>query len=262
MSARPKNRFAWIVKNNGIIEACEYLVSRAITRLNFKKISLPQYEFVEGLGHPVRMRSNTSDQAVLTQVFRDNEFGALTGIDNVRLIIDCGAYIGLSALWFLNRYPAARIITIEPDRENYKILCKNLRSYGDRVRKLYAAVWPGKARLTVKRGDSYWATRIEEGGAPGTTKIRGVSIDDLIAESGLDMVDILKIDIEGSEEILFLNNSSSWVPKVRNIAIELHGKKCEEVFFAAMESYDYELSRAGDILILKNIIPKNISCQK
>ena len=41
-------------------------------------------------------------------------------------IIDAGAHIGLSTLYFKMLYPSSRIIAIEPHPENFKILEKNI----------------------------------------------------------------------------------------------------------------------------------------
>ena len=256
MLTRRINRFAWLVKHHGAIEACRDFIFRIIACLSIKNIVLPIYESIDGLNHPVCMRSNTSDSAVFAQIFKQNEYSSIRDIKDVKLIIDCGGYTGLSALWFLNNYPDARVIVIEPDIRNYLILRKNLKFYRDRVLMLNAAVWPYDARLAIAKGDSHWATKVKEVGIVDKQEIESVSVGRLVDESGLGRVDILKIDIEGSEEKLFVEDCKKWLQKVRNIAIELHGKICEEAFFSAMSDYRYELSRIGDIVVLKNIIPK------
>ncbi len=39
---------------------------------------------------------------------------------------------------------------------------------------------------------------------------------------------------------------------IRNICIELHGKGCEEVFFAALKDFDYKLGHSGELAICRN----------
>lgn len=52
----------------------------------------------------------------------------------------------------------------------------------------------------------------------------------LIAATG-GSVDLLKLDVEGSEREIFGSGAGDWLPFVRNIVIELHGPDCSEIFF-------------------------------
>ena len=67
------------------------------------------------------------------------------------------------------------------------------------------------------------------------------------------MVDLLKVDIERAELSVFGESAGLWLLKVRNICIELHGKDCEEVFFAALKDFDYELKHFGELTICRNL---------
>jgi predicted O-methyltransferase YrrM len=46
----------------------------------------------------------------------------------VRTIVDAGAHIGSSALWFASRYPNARIIAIEPHPATFTFLHENIKN--------------------------------------------------------------------------------------------------------------------------------------
>ena len=72
----------------------------------------------------------------------------------------------------------------------------------------------------------------------------------------VDMVDILKIDIEGSELDLFSKNYESWLGKVKNIAIEIHDKESEKAFFNALSDFDYQLEFSGELTVCKQISRK------
>jgi hypothetical protein len=71
--------------------------------------------------------------------------------------------------------------------------------------------------------------------------------------TGEAQVDILKVDIERSELHLFCSNSSSWLPKVRNICIELHGADCTEVFIDSLRAFDYDLENTGELTVCRNL---------
>ena len=55
------------------------------------------------------------------------------------------------------------------------------------------------------------------------------------------------VDIEGGEFDLF--SGGSWLPRVRNVSIELHGEECTHAFFTAMSRYDFELIRRGELTV-------------
>jgi hypothetical protein len=78
----------------------------------------------------------------------------------------------------------------------------------------------------------------------------------LIEIAGAEQVELLKVDIERAELAVFGDTARKWLPKVRNICIELHGPDCEEAFFSALADFDYELDHAGELTICRNIQPK------
>jgi len=45
------------------------------------------------------------------------------------LIIDCGANIGCASVWFATQYPKARILAVEPDPDNFRMLVRNSKPY-------------------------------------------------------------------------------------------------------------------------------------
>src|SRR5438128_1024549 len=70
--------------------------------------------FSLGLNRMLTIRPSTSDLRVVLKVLADHEYTTPLPI-NPKLIIDAGANIGISALYFANRYPNARIYAIEPE---------------------------------------------------------------------------------------------------------------------------------------------------
>jgi predicted O-methyltransferase YrrM len=47
----------------------------------------------------------------------------------IPLILDCGANIGLSSIWFARKYPRATVIAVEPESENFRMLTMNTAEY-------------------------------------------------------------------------------------------------------------------------------------
>lgn len=112
-------------------------------------------------------------------------------------IIDCGANLGMSVIYFKELYPEASLIAFEPDGNIFSFLQKNIKSFGyEDVELINAAVWESEG----------WVPFLAEGGAGGRIDnnesnkslglVRTVRLKDLIEKQ---KVDFLKIDIEGAE---------------------------------------------------------------
>ena len=72
----------------------------------------------------------------------------------------------------------------------------------------------------------------------------------LIRDSGFDpRVSILKVDIEGAESVVFGSNYESWLGRVDNLVIELHGEKDREVFMRAIASEGFATSTSGEFFV-------------
>jgi hypothetical protein len=95
---------------------------------------------LKGYPYPFFFRHGASDVGVIRQIFLKEQCGELKGEENVGRIINCGANIGCSAVYFLSKYPDAELIAIEPDEDNCRILRKNLEPFGERARVL-AVLW-------------------------------------------------------------------------------------------------------------------------
>jgi hypothetical protein len=73
----------------------------------------------------------------------------------------------------------------------------------------------------------------------------------LLEQSSFDRISILKVDIEGAEEIVFASNYEKWLHKVDNLVIELHGEQCEAVFQNAVAGRGFEVSRCDELTVCK-----------
>ncbi len=167
-----------------------------------------------------------------------------------RVIVDCGANVGYASAYLLSRFPQARVIAIEPFPANALLCRRNLAPYGSRATVIEAAVWSHCTRLVLDHaGGKEWGVGVRAAQPGEAGDIEAIDLPSL----GLNRIDILKIDIEGSEAELFANNTDRWLPSVSNIAIELHGAGCERQFRTAMADYLYVELRSGDLTICRSI---------
>jgi FkbM family methyltransferase len=196
----------------------EYL--NAINTLNELKKQKQRTDFgvVNILGWNLEFKSIDSLISGIDQILirRLNDFNSTV---NDPFIIDCGANIGLSVLAYKRRYPSARIIAFEPDPEFLPILKRNLQRNGaSDVQVIEAASW-------ISNGSTMWlmegvdGSRIAtpDGGQAKTTTVNTVDLNDYLDEP----VDLLKVDIEGSEFKL-IPHINSRLHNVKAISLECH----------------------------------------
>jgi FkbM family methyltransferase len=219
--------------------------------------------------HPLQARlRGSSDLQVFDQMFIFEEYSVLRELDEPSLVLDLGANVGFSAAYFLSVFPKARIVAVEPDERNVAICRANLAPYGDRVLLLHGAVWSRVATLGLLKGTygdgREWATQVGELSEEESTStgVQAWDVGSIIHMSGGGSVDLLKVDIEGAELSVFGESAGSWLHSIRNISIELHGKDCEKVFFAALKDFDYELGHFGELTICRNLRPRKMTQAK
>jgi FkbM family methyltransferase len=209
---------------------------------------------VKSIKHPVRLRIGTSDVTVLKQVLIERHYDhPMTRAPGV--IIDAGANIGLSAVFFANQYPEALIIAIEPESSNFRMLQKNTSGYS-RIRTLQAALWFEERDLLslVQTGsnDGFQVVDANQERA-GARAVRGLTVEGIMREVGATSIDILKVDIEGSEKEIF-QHASSWIDRVGVIMVELHDRiraGCSESFAEATRKFR-TLPSKGEIVVSMN----------
>lgn len=165
------------------------------------------------------LRGRSVDFNVLNSIFGKGEYDIDPGFVP-EVIVDAGANIGASTLYFRRRYPQARIIAIEPEPSNFGILCRNMNGYSN-VICINAALWVSDGWISlVNPTADYYAYRYEDNaGTEGLT--RSISPETLMAELAVEIIDIFKMDIEGAEYRMF-SNSTEWMHHVRMLIVELH----------------------------------------
>ncbi len=202
--------------------------------------------------HPVELRINSTDPDVYRQVLVEEEYAAVTD-QHAKVIVDCGANVGYTSAYLLSRFRDAQVIAIEPFPANAEICRRNLAPYGGRATVIEAAVWSHNGRLVLDHaGGNEWGVRVRTARAGEAGGIEAIDLPSL----GLNHIDLLKIDIEGSEAALFAHETDRWLSRVSNIAIELHDIECQERFRDAMANYHYTLSHSGELTICRHITPR------
>jgi FkbM family methyltransferase len=132
-------------------------------------------------------------------------------------ILDCGANVGVSCLFFQRHYPQAQITAFEPDPQIYGYLSHNLQAGGLTNTKLVPkGVWSSETTLSFFP-EGADGGRIEASSGNATIEIKTVRLFDYLSEP----VDLLKIDIEGAETEV-LRDAAARLGNVHNLFVEYH----------------------------------------
>lgn len=163
----------------------------------------------------------TNDLFTFQEMFVDEVYAPVKVLRDVRTIVDLGANAGYASMYFLRQFPHASVFAVEPNPDNLALCRANLSGLPARV--LEAAVWKTNEPITFTPDSWDWNTAcgtINTAPTPKTVTVPGLTIQSLLAESGFDDIDVLKIDIEGIERHIF--TEAKWLQRVRCLLIEFH----------------------------------------
>ncbi|HSG40517.1 MAG TPA: FkbM family methyltransferase [Thermoanaerobaculia bacterium] len=179
---------------------------------------------------------------------------------DVRTVFDVGGNIGLFTLWVRQRCPRATVYTFEPAPPLFQILRANTASHGDAVRLFNRGLSsrPGTADFTFYFNSSgmssFYADLAEERQAleailrnqlrQGMEGMEGVmrhsedlleerfrfetftcqldTLSRVIRDEGIDRIDLLKIDVQKSEEEVVLGIEPEHWERIRQVVLEVH----------------------------------------
>lgn len=214
------------------------------------------------LGVTLKIRKRpSSDMDVFSQIYRYFEYKPVVEVfqkhfpnDKKLNFIDAGSNIGLTSVYFSAFFPDSNFITIEPDDSNFETLSFNLSSNGIQAKeKVKGGVWSTNSFLRIVsdfRDQNDWSFRVEETNT--ATNLRAYSINYLIKENNFETIDILKIDIEGSEKEVLTSSKAdvSYLAKTKCVAIEIHDEfDCREAIYKVLRLYNFEFFNSGELTI-------------
>lgn len=164
-------------------------------------------------------------------------------------ILDLGANIGLSVLYFKSLHPKARITAFEADPAIYACLHQNVHGNGFAdVELLNKAVWDSNGTLSFQAegGDG---GRIAAEGEGRMVEVEAIDIRDHLAEHSYDF---LKMDIEGAEHAVF-PAIKDYLPAFKFVFLEYHSTPNQPQALASMLEL---LSQAGFRFDIQNIMSR------
>ena len=192
-----------------LIPSDEFKTLRSLKRFQESSVTF--------LGKSLKFSDNEAFIGMINEIFVKKNY-MFNSENDAPVIIDCGANIGLSTIFFKQIYPKSKIFCFEPDPKIFEMLKYNLTqfNYND-IQIFNKAVWIKNEKLSFQTDNSL-------GGKIVSNEFENsINIDAIDLSSFLNQkVDFLKIDIEGAEYEVIINCKDLISKNVKNIFFEWH----------------------------------------
>ncbi|HWV98970.1 MAG TPA: FkbM family methyltransferase [Candidatus Acidoferrum sp.] len=172
---------------------------------------------------PFYYRPGTTDLLVLEQVFLDREYHIEPiAPESIEYIVDLGSNIGVTAMFWAQRYPNARMVLVEPDPDNFELLHRNTAAFQHRCTLLNAAVSDRRGVAGFFRSErEYGHSILRTDDCVAEIEVKTLTMSDVLSEGRFPRVDLLKMDIEGGESLV-MPTIGTWKYAPRYLIAELH----------------------------------------
>ncbi len=175
------------------------------------------------LGKDLLVADAASTVFMYKEIF-ENEIYKFKADKSEPRIVDCGANIGMSIIYFKKLYPAAKIIAFEPDKRIYDICQRNIQAFQlPEVELVNKALWSERTTLNFYAEGADGGRLVQVGDNKNIVKVETDVLSGYLGQP----VDLLKMDIEGAE-LEVLRESEKSLYNVERIFVEYHsfvGKK-------------------------------------
>lgn len=209
----------------------EFSFSQHLSRLDGRFVAVDVRGRDDAFSTTLRLRPGSSDIETFAQIFlythyrthhmaRHADILAYYESCARPLILDLGANIGLSTLYFAKNWPKATVVGVEPEERNHALFSQNVAGH-EHIVPIRGAIASkhGNARI-MNPADSEWGYRTEIGDGESGGLV-ALSVPELLEQYGDCQPFICKIDIEGAEAELFSANTQ-WLARFPIVIIELH----------------------------------------
>ncbi len=176
-----------------------------------------------GTSRELFLPDNPLAGTVAIEVLGGTAYPAWPYLGTVRTILDIGANIGASALYFHALYPDARVFAFEPFIGAYELLSKNVNGLPEVTAfNIGLSDADGEAPLYLGKVDSVtnsFAASPFNTDTHVVAQLRDARM--VMKELGLETLDVVKLDTEGSE-LTILRRLEPWIPKMGVLYLEYH----------------------------------------
>jgi FkbM family methyltransferase len=147
-------------------------------------------------------------------------------VNDVQTILDIGANIGAASVFFAAAYPGASVYALEPGTQPFSLLKQNTRALPN-VHSFPFGLFSSDTTLPLYEGrnDAVESSICPTGRTNNDCAMISLrSAPEFLAEQGIGLVDVLKIDTEGCE-VPILRSLQAYLPHTKLIYVEYHSDR-------------------------------------
>lgn len=231
---------------NGLTSRCrlasDFITSRLLKLRLMPGRNRPRCVGIRDL--TVHYRFNRGDVQSIREVMMEDTYRLPFALDSVKTVVDLGANIGLWSLWASEAYGFAKVIAVEPDAENAKMVRRNFEANLIPGEVLEAAIGSSAGKALFQKQRESNLGRVAASGTandPETVEVAQVSMHDVLHRLPPgSVIDVVKMDVEGAEQTV-LTQETSWLASVRSLVIEWHPDRCDPApLVKALEAAGFE----------------------
>ena len=179
---------------------------------------------------------NRDSVTILKEIFFERVYSDYFPFYSKSIVVDIGAHKGYFSLFAHNNLKSdSKIIAYEPIIENYSIMLKNLdannaknislNNKGVYSKSVVMDIYKSKSENNSIFSDynSYLEQKNNE-----KVKAEFIRLEDIFKENNIEIIDFLKLDVEGAEYDILFNENNEFLKKIKVMSIEFHDLKKEE----------------------------------
>jgi FkbM family methyltransferase len=200
-----------------------YVARAPLVYRNWWAMPLPKLGYPTVLhlrdGRRYHVRPNTLDLSIVNETAFLNPYLAngFVSLQADSIVVDVGANIGDFAIQAARMCPAGRVLAVEPVDSAGAMIASQARLNGvANIEWVCAALSGSEGEAFAAPAGSPYAQ-----GSAARERVRATTLSQLMADHGLDHIDLLKLDCEGAEWDI-LPAAESVLPLIRQICMEFH----------------------------------------
>ena len=176
----------------------------------------------------IKTRAKTIDKSIFTEVaLEELYFPEWLNLKEGVTIIDAGAHIGTFSVLINTKTKNAKVYSIEPNKDNYKILVEQTKLNHDDIRAFNIALSDKEGKMKLYGGNHSARCSLLRKEGKDYEFITTMSLKQFFDKNKIKKCDLLKMDIEGGEYPVLYSTPKKVFDKMQRIFIEIHNIKGE-----------------------------------